>query len=291
MDQVSERSSVDKVPYCSTMTVNDANKRYDDWTHLVRWIHDRQISVHVYDKTIAGNLKVKRLLDPCRNSLLNPSTEVLNGKYDYYNLMCRFYDNGIPVKANILMQNNAVADAVVESGNYEFLRFTDNVGGKRRLAAVKTQILFDPTTPSGKTAVVALPQNITIGLNNAQVGINSNSSFVAPRCDGYWPSYECWMREYYHYTVNGLPTPGSRQCPNEFLWGQDFWNNAETLAARGVLNNGPNGLELKQTVLTSIDSIKIYGVIYNHRSNPSAPSGFLSFVNREDYKLHKRSIT
>ena len=286
-DKISERNEIDKAPYCATMTVHTANKRYSDWTHLVNWSNDRKIDVSAYDKTINGNLKVKILLDPCRSSLIDPSIEIANARYDHFYKYCRFYDYGLPVKAGIL-NTTAVADAALSTGRYKFLRFTDNIGGKRQLAAVKAQIDFNPLDKS-RIAVVALPEGISVG-GRFQIGLDTKSSFVAPRCFGSWPSYSCYMREYYAYWVNGLPIPGSRACPGEFLWGQEFWNNVETLAKRGVKIVGQNGLELNQTVLTSLDSAKIFGVIYQHNGETSS-GGFLSFNEYSDFKLHKNSIT
>jgi hypothetical protein len=284
----SERNKIDNVPYCATMKVTAANSRYSDWTHLVRWINDRQIPISAYDRTIAGNLNVKYLLNPCRNSLIDPTQEIQQGSYDYYRKFCKFIDYGIPVKVNIL-NTNAVADAALPSDRYQFLRFTDNIGGKRGLAAVKTRINFDPRY-STRVVYAALPEGITVG-GLSQVWLNTKQSFVAPRCVGDWPTYSCKMSEYFAWMVYGLPVPGSRPCPGEFLWGQEFWNNVETLAKRGVKISESKGLELNQSVLKSVDSAKIFGVIYQNVQDGNAYGGFLSFKDYNDFKLHKNSIT
>lgn len=139
------------IPSCKELLVHEANDRFTDWTALVPWIHNRLNSIDIYNADIRSNLHVKQLLDPCRNSILDMHEEIGSASYNPRLKSCYVKTYGIPIRNNTLEQypddssrdkwsGLKTFDAVINSEPYNYIRFTDFVGGKRRLAAVKVEL-------------------------------------------------------------------------------------------------------------------------------------------------------
>lgn len=286
----------DGLPVCKSLTVDEANKMYSNWTNLIPFNSNRQLDTNKFNITISGNLKTTRLLDPCRNSIDDTNVEIINGKYDPVNGRCHVLDYGLPISNGMLDHHplessekiQAVSsDSVVNTEKYLKLRFSDNIAGTRRLAAIVTngfkQISNEP--------LVLVPSpGIGIG-GNSQININSAKKIMyAPKCDGDWPTYYCAVSQYYDHDDQTLPQPGHRACPGAFLWNQEIWNNAEFLFHDGV-NFDENGVYFNTNAFRKVKSIKPYGVQYVAEDFNKNLSGLISFTSSDDYNKHFEVMT
>lgn len=288
----------DGLPVCKDMLVLEANESFDDWSNLVPWTSSRLINANVFNKTISGNIKSSLLLDPCRNSLDDMTKEIPNASYDIVNGTCKFVDYGYPVSNGMLNfhptkdPNSDIkltsADCGLLTNEWEYVRFTDNVAGVRRITAIKTRNLPFSDTIKGDVIVVP-PAGIGLADSSQLFMVPRQSQFVSPRCVGSWPSYNCYIREYYGHNVLGFTVGGSRSCPSEFLWGKDFWNNCEEMVSRYLLTRS-QGFAINQQGFTTVNSIRAYGVIWA-KSWSNQISGVASFTNEDDYKIHKNVLT
>lgn len=290
----------DGLPVCKNLTVREANEMFsdDDWSNIVPWNSNRQIATSDFNKTIAGNLKTSRLLDPCRNSLHDTTIEIPNARYDSSNGTCMLKSYGFPVSNGLLDFRAANSepdipgvsvDAVLATGEYESVRVCDNIAGVRRITGIIVSGL--PFSDDMKNTPVVLAPKAGIGFNNtSQIGIIAKpKNFIAPKCTGFWPTYECILDNYYGSTYNGLPFPGSRGCPNAFLWGTDSWNNAERMVANGVKKNN-RGLTFDNSAFSKVSHIKPYGIQWVSTSSKQS-NGVLEFLEQYDYNIHKKVLT
>lgn len=292
---------------CKPLLVHEANKKYPNgWTNLVPFIHSRQLPLRAFNATVRDNLKVDSLLDPCRSSLNDMSIEIPNGRYDSFLKSCAVSETGYPVELGTLdgprapekrvipglpsgRESETIAGigAVLATGLYEFIRFTDQIAGKRKLGVVKAPMTFNNGESS--SVLLRLPENIGVG-EWSQIYIETPDRFVGGRCEGNWPNYNCYMYEYFSYKNHGIPLSGKRDPPGTFLWGTENWVNSEGLAQASVLPN-ITGVLIKQDQLTKLDAPMLYG-LYLTTARTGKFSGLLGFKNWDDYhRVHLNSIT
>lgn len=289
----------DGLPVCKSLTVDEANKMYSDWTNLIPFSSTRQMEVSKFNPTISGNLKTTRLLDPCRNAIDDTSIEIQNGKYDPVNGRCQVLDYGLPI-SNGMLDHHPVedsekikavsSDCIVNTGKYVKLRFSDDIAGTRRIAAIVTQGVKPISNDNNDPIVLVPTPGIGIG-GNSQINISAQQKVMyGPKCDGDWPTYYCLVAQYYDHDEQTLPQPGHRPCPNAFLWNQETWNNAEYLFRDGV-EVDENGFFFKNDAFRKVSSIKPYGVQWVADGHPQFYSGLISFTSQSDYKIHSEVMT
>lgn len=275
------------VPVCKTMTVKDANESYSNWTNLIDIPDGSALPLNEFNATIRDNMKVDRLLNPCTQQLTDPTKTVSGGRYAYYKKMCEYNDGGLPIHIGAL-DTKGVADAILPTGPYRYLRFTDNVGGIRQRAVVNTQLKFLDDQTVG---LVLLPDGIAIGDGDkTQLTFPMDNAFISPKCTGGWPSYTCKLEESIGASKWGLPMPTSRECPSSFLWNREYWTDAEFLVPRSIYPK-TDGLVIDQTDLVKAVKGNFYGVAYANKNINAYRTGLLKLNNDNDYKLHKNSIT
>lgn len=296
-----EQSSryADGVPVCKELLVHEANSRYQDWSHLVTWSSNRLLATTNFNPTITDNINSSVLLDPCRNAIDKPTEHIPNGHFDSILNTCNFTNYGYPISNGLLRfkdpndtkQDLISNDAALSTSHYNYIRFSDNIAGKRRiyglgLANLK-QSIFNRDTP----VTVIPPSGLLMGRNN-QINITTKNQMIAPRCTALWPTYHCRMDEYYDHRQQNLPVPGHSEIPPTFLWNTDEWNTSEETFRYGVpfvLNapsvNNERFLRMKNT--------KQYGVVWV-LPNAYAPynrNGILQFQDSDAFEIHKRVVT
>lgn len=288
----------DGLPVCKSMTVKDANERFDDWSHLVPFNSNRQIDSNKYNVTISGNLKTSRLLDPCQNSIHDTSIEIINGKFDSINGRCVVLDYGLPLSTGLLDHHpeddtvkieSVSSDCVLATEKYLKARVSDNIAGVRRVNALTVAGLPFAQDLQNTTVVVVPKHGMSFG-KNGQMSITANPDiFNSCRCSGDWPNYSCYVLQYFDHIEDNLTFPGHRLCPSSFFWGQELWNNSEFLVYNGVKFNR-NGLYFDNDAWRKISSILPYGIQWSSGAD-SIDSGILSFASPDDFKKHREVMT
>lgn len=296
-DRISKRRGDMKgAPVCEPITIKEANEKYENWTNLVKFDDRSTLPISQFNATIRGNLKVDNLTNPCAYSLLDYSEPIRTGQYSNFSKRCQFQDGGIPVKTGMLEEPQlapyASFDAVLPSDRYDYFRFTDNTGGKRRRAVVHTGLRFHPTASQDRGLV--LLTNASLGGGpDAQLSLPVKNEFLAPHCFGSWPSYSCRTTNGANDLIYGVPFARPRECPSEFLWGREYWNDAESLTRKSI-KHFKYGIEIDQNELSRA-KLNIYGVAFAHRDvdgGGDVPhTGLLRMIHNDDYKLHKNTIT
>lgn len=288
------------LPVCKPMLVKEANERFDDWSSLVPWNSDRLISKSVFNTTIVDNLRTSRLLDPCANSLHDTSVRIPNSYFNDRTRSCHFQNFGLPVQTGLLAGPKKDAkpgntslvpiDGGINTGPYRYIRMSDNIAGKRKLVAIRAKLrAAENMVEFADDVLLQAPEGIGLG-RSAQVSVSTAPVAIAPRCFGYWPSYQCVTQQYYHYTKQDVPVPGYRPCPSSFLWGQELWNTAEELFSKSV-HIELNGVWLDQEALGKLQQLTPYGLILTSENETNNANGILSFTNQQDYDIHRRVVT
>lgn len=289
----------DGVPVCRELLVHEANARYKDWSHLISWSSDRLLATTNFNATISDNINSSILLDPCRNALDNPTKHIPNSQFDPIQKTCLFKNFGYPVSNGMLRFNDTTDgkqdlisnDAALSTSHYNFIRFGDNIAGKRRIYGLGLsgleQSIFNRDTP----VIVIPPTGLLMGSNN-QINITTNRQMIAPRCTATWPTYHCQMDEYYDHRQQSLPVAGHREIPPLFIWDTEEWNTSEETFRYGVpfVLNAPS---INNERFLKMQNTKQYGVLW---VAPNAPppynrSGILQFKDAEAFKIHKNVIT
>nr|WOJ45371.1 pif-1 [Apis mellifera nudivirus] len=286
------------LPTCKPLLVFEANQKYPQgWTHLVPYIHSRQLPMRTFNPTIRGNVKVNTLLDPCRSSIHDMSIEIPDGRYDSVLQTCGFSETGYPVESAMLIEPRkgrseketlARIGAVLATGPYEMIRVTDQIAGRRKLSVIKAAMKFDGGETQNRSVIMRLPQFTGIG-KWSQVFMETSDSFIGGRCAGSWPSYTCKMLEYFKYKTNGIPMSGFRLCPSEFLWSFQNWNESERMAQWSVTAL-ITGVLIDQEHLTKLRSVRLFGLLLRAK-RLNQTNGLVGFVNKNDFTIHLNSIT
>jgi len=284
----------DGLPVCREMTIKEANEKYDDWTSLVTFNSDRQLDIQNFNATVRGNLKIKKLLNPCTNSIHDTTIAIDSAEFNNINNECRLTDYGYPISTGMLeykptnTDETASIDGVLATGKYLRVRFSDNINRIRRLYGLVVKGLkFHDEFKDTEIALVPRA-GLTLGTKGSFLIKPNENQFVAPSCEGNWPKYSCYLNEYYKYMELGLMFPGSRDCPSSFLWDREFWDTCEFLVRTSVRTEG-RGLVLNNEKFQKLHQIRPYGLQWSSQS--TIPSGVLSFVSSDDYNIHKNTIT
>lgn len=285
----------DGLPVCKDLLVHEANDLFADWANIVPWNSDRQINTSAYNPTIAGNLKTSRLLDPCRNSIHNTEMEIENGAYNTALAQCIMPGSGYPIVNGLLNTLSTDKDqisisAVLQTGPYERIRFSDNLAGQRKVhGLVVNGMPFSETHKN--TRVVLHPQNgINVGAKSG-ITLTSKRLFVAPVCKGSWPSYKCTSIEERDTTVIGdLAISTGRACPGSFLWNKEEWNNTEFMVSGNLTFNPSAGFGLNTQSFMEVDRLRAYGVQWSPATSNDY-TGILYFPQESNYTIHKQTVT
>lgn len=278
----------DGLSVCKKMTVAEANEIHDDWTDLIPWINKRQLPIEHFNPTIKDNLRIKKLMNPCNNAITDYSQEIPGGEYNHIYNACTVTDSGVLVQASLLNSDDSKKskyDSVFPSGPIEYFRFMDNVDSKRKVVTIKTKI-------NNEDVWVVIGEDVSVG-KDGNIHLPIKNNIIAGECEGSWPRYHCYMRDYTENTlVYDLPHARYRSAPGSFLWDVDEWENSEQLLSRGVQNKS-TGLEIDNTAFNKIKKLKPFGLIFHREGFDSEKlNGMLSFTNDDDYyKQHNTIVT
>lgn len=285
----------DGLPVCKDLLVHEANELYSDWSNIVPWNSFRQIETSAYNVTISGNLKTSRLLDPCQSSLHDTTIQIPDSQYNSAVSQCVVNESGFPV-VNGLLKFTSSDDvkvgisAILATGNYYKLRFSDNIAGVRKIYGLGVNGLKFSKNYENTKVVLHPPSDINLAFKTG-FSFDSKTKFVAPTCVGHWPSYSCSsLTEKDTYILGGLALPNARSCPKTFLWGRDDWDNHEQLLVRSVTIHYPRGYELSSMKLTNVDNLQTYGIQWVPQSSDEL-NGILAFSDVADYNIHKNVLT
>lgn len=284
----------DGVPVCSKMTVNEANEKYTDWTDYVDWKNARLIEKGVFNTTISGNLNIKKLLDPCRNSILDSTIEIPNGLYNYQFKTCQSKSHGLPINNDTLMKSDHVSkhynreikyhtfDGFIHTNENISVRFTDNIASKDQIGALRTNVLIDGLGDG----FYKLPQSS--GFNeSSQLYFPLEMYALAGYCEASGLTYNCKFGFYQAENFNGMPSTPYWKPPSGFLWGTELWEKFCKMVPYGV-GYGPEGMTLSNPEFYALDSTRNYGMQFcNSNIENNCKNGVLSFRNNDDYKQHK----
>ncbi|ATY70191.1 pif-1 [Tomelloso virus] len=285
----------DGLPVCKDLLVYEANEMYDDWSNIVTWNSYRQTDASRYNVTISGNLKTSRLLDSCRSSLHDTTIEIPNASYNATNAQCIVNEAGYPVVNDLLRfkpsddQKYGIS-AILATGEYQRVRFSDNIAGVRKIYGLVVNGVPFWKELANSTIVIQPQDGICIGFQSG-IAFNSKTAFVAPLCEGSWPSYSCrYIREKTSRIVGGLAIATGRSCPTAFLWGRDDWTNNEFMVQRSLSYKTDSGFSLSPIKLSVVAGWHTYGVQWSPKSS-SENTGVLYFSNVADYNIHVASLT
>lgn len=288
------RYESDGLPSCRELTIQEANGLFKDFSHLIKFNSDRQLSILNFNHTISDNVHSSKLLDPCRNSLNDTTIEINNAYYDSIHGECHFRNEGYPVTNGMLdfhppgLGKEKSSDCGIATGIYHKIRFMDNVGGKRHIYA----IIIDGLKVGeefNNSIITVLPEPGISYNNNSALFINPiKNQFYTPRCVGHWPRYRCAMANTYSYSSYGIPISVGRKSPGTFWWGYEQWDNAETMIQLTVDARGPNLLNVPMIKVTTMKPMGIQWINddYQYQRN-----GIVEFTNQHDYDLHKNIIS
>lgn len=291
--KISKRANKTDAPVCEVMTVKDANEKLADWTDLLDFKGRDTLNIRHFNATLRGNLKVRELVNPCLYAINDYSINIPDAEYSYVGNRCRFYNSGIPVRTGVLEKPkekpDASMDGVLESGPYDVIRFTDNVAGHRRRAAIYADMRFHPSYSGYKGLMLVENAYIGYGETN-QIVISPEEGFIAPRCEGSWPTYHCKTDNGWIQYAVGFPIAKARDCPQDFLWNREYWTDAETLTARSI-NTTSNSFEINQKNLTTA-RLPFYGVVYRRKGAAhDLYNGLLRMNYYPDFIIHKSTIS
>lgn len=286
----------DGLPVCKDLLVHEANEMYSDWSNIIPWNSYRQMSTSNFNVTISGNLKTSRLLDPCRNSIHDTTVEVPDASFNTLKNQCQLRGYGFPVVNGLLRYTQATdvdkkdvgISAVLATGAYDRIRFSDNISGERKIFGLVIDGL--PFVNDFNSQIVVHPPNgIGLSMQNG-ISFDSKSRFVGPTCYDYWPTYDCDnMTDRASFFTDGLAFPNGRRCPTMFLWSRGDWEDHEFLIARSF-GLDTRGIKMSAIKLANIDSLHTYGVQWSAKTSDEY-TGLLTFANKSDYNIHKNTLT
>lgn len=285
----------DGVPVCVKMTVNEANAKYLDWTDYVDWKNARTIEKDIFNTTIKGNLNVKKLLDPCRNSVLDSTIEIPNASYNNQYKTCQSKSHGFPINNDTLVKSDYVlpgSERKIPYHSYEgfihtdgqniSVRLSDNIGGKNQIGAMRTIL---PIKDMGD-GFYKLPPSPAFQ-DKSQLYFPLEMYSLAGYCEASGLTYNCRYGFYQAENYDGMPSTPFWPPPPGFLWGTQLWTDFCLMVPYGV-NYTEAGVLLNKKFFYARDSTRSYGMQFcNKNIENNCKNGVLSFRNNEDYKQHK----
>lgn len=291
----------DGLPACKTMLVKDANERYPDgWEHLVSW-HDNTYyqPTSIFAKHVRDNVRSRRLLDPCRHSLVDPinSPRTTDSSFNAYTKSCQLRDHGVPLAVGLLGPHNPntaklAVDAIIPTtGTWNFIRFTDNVSGRHTPCAISS-VMITPgnnAIPARLAGLFVAPVDTGIGVYGQLYPRVEKATFHSGRCVGSWPSYDCYLNPYPGTRkVLGMPTGGYRDCPEEFVSKRQYWYWSEDMGSYGI-QPSRYGISLDNVRVHRDHGLRFYGITY--ATSYDVLSGITSFDSSRDYERHLNLLT
>lgn len=295
------------LPVCKKLSIQKANELYEDWFHLVPLITTRLMPIENFNKNIKQNVNCGFLLDVCRNDLTNMSREIPEASYNEKFKTCMVKNSGIPIRIDVLEKypdnddKLDTFDGVLSSEIYEYARFLDNVGGKRRLLTLKTKIPFNLNNfqqqqkrkKKSNDWVFIVLENVHFN-TETQLIFDMRSQLLSGKCEiENLVSYSCRHEEYFWGFYLGIPVPYYKLHPSYFITKYEQWDEVEFMMDRYMKFKDDLGLQGKAIKLdVTKEAMKAYGLKFCHKNSPiQCLSGIYSFSSLHDYRKHVASIT
>lgn len=288
----------DGVPVCVGMTVQDANRAFNDWTDKLDWSNNpRTINIAVFNSTIVENMKIKKLLNPCQNSIIDMSIEIPNGWYNDELKSCAANSYGFPIVNGTLKQvdqppikyNRTIKtfDGMVHTGIHKSIRLSDSYATNNRSVVLHT------TIPIEKLGIGYYKIAQTIGFGRSgQLLFPLNNDLVAGSCQEFNATYTCKYEKRNDLELyNEIPFTPYVDKPWWAIWGYETWEATYHMTSDG-LDMHPYGATINTNNFNKRDDFRNFGVIWCNKddNDGSCQNSVISFVSNEDYDKHKRMI-
>lgn len=321
--QIADNYENDGLPYCRELTVKDANQRGVDWTNLVPWDGSRDtLDIKYFRKDIASTLRVKKLLNPCTTSLHDTSISIPGASFDLVSGKCNTYNYGFPVSNGLLdsetrkmfykkqkfnadlsegsdEKNNLPIDALVYTNQYELVRFSDNIDGKRNIVGLVVNGLGDSFKEyKDKPLALAVPYGISFGGQASISMAPKPGDFVGAVCDAsprWW--INCWYKQGYYRDLYNMPrstyealdplSPAMLfNSANKYKW--ETVNLLNTKASRQTFYHG---YQIDLDILQRLPKEQLYGIQFYKQSDKNGyhHNGWTVFRDDHDWAVHKSS--
>lgn len=313
-NETSNRNQNDEVPVCRELSISEANQKYTDWTTKVVWENSRTIAKSIFNKTIADNLNVTKLLNPCSNSLIDMSVENKNAFYSEKYKTCAVRGEGIPIKNKLLNPSNftikisdleiklETIDAVIHTDPYSGLRLTDRVGNLRQKIVVFTKMpvynkYLNENDKDEKMLYIHLEGSVGFG-KFAQLFDDRCSALhlIGASCAPipFVSDYKCFTN--YSYVTRylkeiGISIPQPVTPPYFWAMNSTLWLKALDVLLRGLIGT-EIGLLIEPKYFYSFPKCRGYGILFdlNNKIQAEHLSGILSFADEKDYKLQQAIV-
>lgn len=297
----------DGVPVCTTLLVKDANEMYKDWTSLVQFSSKRTRSIDDFNITLRDNLHVSTLLDPCTNSLVNPSREIEKAGYNERTKTCYVHNSGYPVVTGMLdptnNTNERILDGVLATDNYSKIRVGDSIIGKHGIYGIGLRRLYDIYGFDNQQPLVVVPiDGFTFGggsdsdsyLKEHQISLSvRQDEFVAIKCYPDWPTYICKTLNDPNTISYGLTFYFGKESPWSYS-DKETWNNNDLMIKNAIDYTIKDGIRYNNSAFFKVSKAKPYGLQWVSSDNVESNnefSGLLMFNNEHDYNVHHDSAT
>lgn len=302
------------LPVCRSMTIDEANKSFDSWSSYVPWPHDRTLATTFFNPTVRDNLNTDKLLNPCRNSILD-SSEIPHSLFSIDLQTCKFRDYGIPLQLDLLASPKPLPDGkrqlisiggAINSTKWNHFRYSDNIQNQRGLCTINTRMIISHFK---ELSNIQLTFQLPVGVGYSDFSQLSPSliaeNFTGPFCFATMETilfitanFNCKFINLPCIIHEGVPMPPSYD-PYELNFREKIFNeryNAYTsLVDRSWSFDIKTGMSINQSVFTEIDSMRNYGIYISVAENESrknyAHNGLATFNNNDDYIIHKKSIS
>lgn len=283
----------DGLPKCKLMTIKEANETYSDWSQYVKFNSDRLIRVGVYNRTIVQNLKTSLLLNPCTNSQLDTTQEIIGASYSVLQNTCRFSMYGLPIRNNLLDtplgKYSHLDGGIATTNQWGFVRLSGSNSGVRSFGAIKATVDWN-----SKVSVVVLPQNFAYGEGQQLDLVPKSGQLWVPHCRSVGlTTWNCYIETNVdHLFRNHIPRTKINRQPVLFT-DEALWNAAETIFNDGFVWDFTDrlGLKFNQKKITGSHNEGINHPGYGLLMAQSGDYGLLGFENSNDFNLHKTTIT
>lgn len=287
----------DGVPVCVGMTIQEANQTFNDWTDKLSWSQNtRTIDISVFNSTIVENMKIKKLLNPCKNSIVDMSIEIINGWYNDELKTCASDTYGLPISNGTLKSGKPpikydreikTFDGMIHTGSHKSIRLSDSYATNNRSVVLHTTI---PIMTLGE-GFYKISQPIGFG-KNAQLYFPLEASMITGACTVNGLEYSCkYVKQTDLNYYNSIPS-AKYDTPPWFPWGTDDWNAVYKMVPNG-LGLHPYGVTINTKDFNSRASFRNFGIKFcnkdvSHKQN--CENGVLSFESSEDYNKHNNTL-
>lgn len=210
----------DGTPYCRSKLVKDIT---EDDIRYIEYVGDTT-STEYFNPTVEQNLKIKKVLNPCKVSLFGNPT---NGELDMslaangiYACKTTLKDKAMPIDVDILKgaHTNRVPSTTLSTVNDPKIYHLFKGAG---LTEINTFVAHVPELRKG---IVQYDTGV-IRLGRTMKPYFDGMTIIGGTCTGHWPGYTCGLGTLTALNQDDLDLPRTvaRPCPSAFLWSNDNW--------------------------------------------------------------------